>query len=77
MKRRLIFLLTCLLCACTPEEVIPPSLRPDHEKPEQPTPDPPTPELPATDPLHNKAVAYSVLLVLAMYYSRMCERLEA
>ena len=56
MKRRLIFLLTCLLCACTPEEVIPPSLRPDHEKPEQPTPDPPTPEPPATDPLHDKAI---------------------
>ena len=56
MKRRLILLLTCLLCACTQEEVIPPSLRPDHEKPEQPTPDPPTPEPPATDPLHDKAI---------------------
>ena len=56
MKRRLILLLTCLLCACTQEEVIPPSLRPDHEKPEQPTPDPPTPEPPVTDPLHNKAI---------------------
>ena len=56
MKRQLILLLTCLLCACTPEEVIPPSLRPDHEKPEQPTPDPPTPEPPATDPLHDKAI---------------------
>ena len=56
MKRRLILLLTCLLCACTQEEVIPPSLRPDHEKPEQPTPEPPTPEPPATDPLHDKAI---------------------
>ena len=61
MKRRLILLLTCLLCACTPEEVIPPSLRPDHEKPEQPTPNPPTPDPPksepsGTDPLHDKAI---------------------
>jgi hypothetical protein len=50
-----------LLFACTPVEVIPPSLRPDHEQPNPPT-DPPTPSTP-TDPdppkpdaLHDKEI---------------------
>ena len=65
MKRRLILILSALLFACTPEEVIPPSLRPDHEKPGRPeTPTEPvnppdtgtTPKPPKPDDLHDKTI---------------------
>ena len=63
MKRWLLPALTCLILACTPEEVIPPSLRADHEKPEEPAPpsgptnptDPAGPSKPK-DPLHDKPI---------------------
>ena len=62
MKRWIIPLLAGLLFACTPEEVIPPSLRPDHEQPDPTPTDPPTPSTP-TDPdppkpdaLHDKEI---------------------
>ena len=65
VKRRLILLLSALLIACTPEEVIPPSLRPDHETPAQPEiptepTNPPdtgtTPKPPKPDDLHDKTI---------------------
>ena len=65
VKRWLIPLLSIFLFACTPEEVIPPSLRPDHEKQEQPeTPTGPTtpiepetkPDPPKPDDLHDKTI---------------------
>ena len=64
MKRWLIPLLSCLLFACKPDEVIPPSLRPDHGQPDTTSTTPATPTTPtdpptepaAPDALHDKTI---------------------